>query len=358
MNSASRAWIASATCLRVPLIDSPINSIFNNLHDDYSGTDVCGVYANARRYGRSLRGRIEGRAAPRSRTARRRSGAGSDAVGRRDDPVRRAPSARRSRRRSRSLRPRPSRRTAPARRAVDPDLHVVAPPEQRGEVLVEPRRAADPSRRARARHVRSPALSVHHTGTVPRAPAAVTGTARSRGAAARRPLRRRSCTPSSCACRSRSPSRALLLERVGARLLEAAERRLQGEAGRRLVDLDHAGLDAVDERERAAQVVGDDARGEAVADGVGLEDGVVQVARADDADDRAEDLLLGEAAAASTWSNTVGCTKWPPSPARPPPASSSAPSSRPIRRSRGRSRAGPRSRPDPSARPPRGRRRR
>jgi hypothetical protein len=27
MNSASRAWIASATCLRVPLIDSPINSI-------------------------------------------------------------------------------------------------------------------------------------------------------------------------------------------------------------------------------------------------------------------------------------------------------------------------------------------
>ena len=27
MNSASRAWIASATCLRVPLIDSPINNM-------------------------------------------------------------------------------------------------------------------------------------------------------------------------------------------------------------------------------------------------------------------------------------------------------------------------------------------
>ncbi len=34
MNSASRAWIASPTCLRVPLIDSPIRNIDNDLHSE------------------------------------------------------------------------------------------------------------------------------------------------------------------------------------------------------------------------------------------------------------------------------------------------------------------------------------
>ena len=82
-----------------------------------------------------------------------------------------------------------------------------------------------------------------------------------------------------------------------AALLEAAEGRLEGQAGGRFVDLDHAGLDAVDEGQGPAQVVGDDAGGEAVPDGVGLEQGVVKVTRPDDAHDGAEDLLLREAAA-------------------------------------------------------------
>jgi hypothetical protein len=67
-------------------------------------------------------------------------------------------------------------------------------------------------------------------------------------------------------------------------------------AGGRLVDLDHPRLDAVDERERPSQVVGDPTCGEAAADGVRREDRLVQVASAEDADDRAEGLLLDEAA--------------------------------------------------------------
>src|SRR5664280_1470317 len=201
MNSASRAWIASATCLRVPLIDSPINSIFTTsttVFRDERLRSICERPASGEAAGRTKR-RAGG--TPRDRWHRGRRGdarrairarAGRVSVGR-DDPGR--------------PRPAPVARApveadgtglapALAGAAVLDHLHTVPPPEQVAEVVVE-------LVALRARHDEpvggvsgnSHALSIPGRGRD--GPDA--------GDLARSWLSRRSGTRSWCACRTRSP---------------------------------------------------------------------------------------------------------------------------------------------------------
>src|SRR5687768_16894313 len=87
----------------------------------------------------------------------------------------------------------------------------------------------------------------------------------------------------------------LLLEGVGAGVLETAKGRLEREAGGGLVDLHHTGLDTVGKGKGLLQVVGDDAGRETKTDVVGRPQGVIEIAGADDADYRPKDLLLRDA---------------------------------------------------------------
>src|SRR5450830_1691848 len=202
INSASRAWIASATCLRVPLIDSPINNMCStsttNVQDERP-LSIC-EYANRapaekRRSGASGRTPRLGEAAP---SGRRHQPVGRDAA--------------------------PLARTAPGGdlRAVPPslrdtavldDLDALSPPEEPAKTLVEP---VAPGARHHER-VRSGVDTRIHAVVVP-----TSSVGDVHGLRAREELDRR---------------RPLLLECVGAALLEAAEGRLEGQAGGRSLTL-------------------------------------------------------------------------------------------------------------------------
>ena len=148
MKSASRAWMASPTCLRVPLIDSPINSISTTSTAMFGRTEVR-VYAKGRWSSTGAAEIACGEAGRRHRPTAPRS--------RRHDPV------------GRTAPPVPAAALVGDRQprytpvAVAPVFHhddVVVAVEEAREVLEEP-----VSRRAR--HHQAADLGVHHPSHVP-----------------------------------------------------------------------------------------------------------------------------------------------------------------------------------------------